>query len=345
MYPSELNPNFGVFVKNFEQDFPDKTIELVDKTVIVGKKRGVKLLLAYLRFFWEAVNKLNKEEFDLVYVHFLQHSLIPFHFWKNKNEKKIVLNAHGTDILGAGKIYQILRKLNLKIFHRADLVIVPSRFFISKMETLGVKKSILEIYPSGGINSDVFYPLEIKSVLQHKLGYLGRLDKGKGVETLIKAFSKINIHNLHLEICGPGSLLKDLKQLCDSLGIDSQVKFLGNIPQRVLPELFQTWDALVFPSELEESLGLVGLEAMACGLPVIGSGMGGMSTYLFSGENGIVFEPGNVSDLKEKIEYFYAQDQQYRQLISRQAIATANRYHTEKVNSRLRKRIKSLFSA
>ncbi|MCS5488970.1 glycosyltransferase family 4 protein [Algoriphagus limi] len=343
MYPSESSPNFGVFVRNFENEFPDDSIQIVDKTVIYGKKKGFRLLLEYVRFIFESIQKLNRGEFDLVYVHFLQHSLIPFHFWKNRYKKKIVLNAHGTDILGQGRLYKWMRKWNLPIFRNADLVIVPSYFFVSKLTALVVEKEKIEIYPSGGINPKIFYSERPKEELFYRIGYLGRLDRGKGLETLIRAFAKLSFKELQLEICGPGVLEADLKKLCETLNISSKVKFLGNIPQDKIRKIFLTWDAFVFPSELEESLGLVGLEAMACGLPVIGSGKGGMATYLDSGKNGIDFEPGNVIDLKEKILEFYVQNQEFRLNLSRGAIATANRYRAGDVNSKLRKKVHSLF--
>lgn len=345
MYPSVESPNFGVFVRNFEQDFPSEKLVFVDKTVIEGKKSGFSLWIAYLLFFVEVVKKLHRGDFDAVYVHYLQHSLIPFHFWRNRTGKKLILNAHGTDILGKGKLYEGMRKWNQSVFDRADLVIVPSFYFIEKLTQLGVNPDKLEVYPSGGINPEVFFPAEEKASPEYRLGYLGRIDSGKGVDTLIRAFSKLPLANIALEICGPGSQREEMERLAQTLGVNQRVRFLGNIPQEKIREIFLRWDALVFPSELEESLGLVGLEAMSCGLPVIGTGAGGMSTYLISSENGIVFEPGNVNQLVEKISDFYRQDQAFRNRLAKKAIGTASRYHSNRVNSALRNRIQALFSA
>ncbi|NVJ86753.1 MAG: glycosyltransferase family 4 protein [Algoriphagus sp.] len=344
MYPSDLHPNYGVFVRNFERDFPDKSIRITDKTVISGKSNGFKRLINYLRFFFDSVQKLRQENFDLVYVHFLQHSLIPLHFWKNKSGKKIVLNAHGTDILGQGILYRLLRKWNLSIFRKADLVVVPSEYFVPKLEQFGVPTNRIEISPSGGINPQLFFPdLNSRNQLKNRIGYLGRIDKGKGVETLIRAFTQVPIENLQLELAGPGAMIEELKSLSQSLEVYDRIQFLGNIPQEKIREIFARWDVFIFPSELDESLGLVGLEAMACGLPVIGSGKGGMSTYLLDGENGIVFEPGDVIDLSKKILDFYVQNQEFRLNLSTRAIAAANRYQADRVNSKLRKRIQSFF--
>ena len=345
MYPSMESPNFGVFVRNFERDFPTDKLRLVDKTVIRGKKSGINLVIAYLVFFVEVIKKLHRGDFDAVYVHFLQHSLIPFHFWNNKGRKKVILNAHGTDILGKGKLYQAMRKWNKSVFYRADLVVVPSFFFIEKLTQLGVNPDRLHVYPSSGINPKIFFPAKEKEAPQFRLGYFGRIDAGKGVDTLIQAFSKLRETNIYLEICGPGSQKEKMKRLTQTLGLSQRVSFLGNMPQEKIREIFLQWDALVFPSELEESLGLVGLEAMSCGLPVIGTGKGGMSTYLISNENGIVFEPGNVNQLVGKILEFYRQDQQYRNHLAKNAIVTASGYHTKPANFSLRNRIQALYSS
>jgi L-malate glycosyltransferase len=275
----------------------------------------------------------------------LQHSLIPFHFWRNRLGKKVVLNAHGTDILGKGKLYEVMRKWNQPIFKKADLVVVPSVFFIGKLTQLGVNPDRLEVYPSGGINPAIFFPAEEKVSPKFRLGYLGRIDSGKGVGTLIRAFAKLPLTNIFLEICGPGAQKEEMERLAQNLGVNPRVSFLGNMPQNKIRDFFLRCDALIFPSELEESLGLVGLEAMACGLPVIGSGSGGMSSYLISGQNGIVFESGNVTQLVEKISDFYRQDQNYRNQLARNAIVTASRYHSERVNSILRDKITRIFSA
>ncbi|WP_287059577.1 glycosyltransferase family 4 protein [Algoriphagus sp.] len=345
MYPSEKSPNFGVFVKNFEEGIQSEDVQIIDKTIIQGKKKGILLLLAYVKFFIECVYKLNKGEFDLVYVHFLQHSLVPLHFWLNSSSKKMVLNAHGTDITASSPFYRILRKWNLSLIRHADLIIIPSDFFRQKIEGLGVKRERIKISPSGGVKKELFYPINFQEINRGTLGYVGRLDPGKGVDTLIHAFSELPTDKLNLEICGPGILKNDLSAICVNLGIQDRVKFLGNVPQTQLRAIFENWDALVFPSQLEESLGLVGIEAMACGLPVIGTAMGGMESYLKNGANGIIFESGNVKDLKEKILEFYGLENESREELSRNATVTAKQYYSEQVNERLRQWLRELFYA
>lgn len=346
MFPSNENPSYGIFVSNFVESFPDDQIRIVDKTVIRGKKKGIALIFAYLRFTLEAVWKLNRNKFDLVYVHYLQHSIIPLHFWVRRTNVLLVLNAHGTDITKGGRFYAKLRQWNASIFRKADLVVAPSAFFLPKLEDLGIDRDRLFIYPSGGIDSGKFYPVVPKFQPSYTLGYLGRIDSRKGVDTMLKAFSKVTEgFKVKLEIYGPGKLIAEMKILVAKLGIDAAVNFHGVLSQSEIRQAVQHWDAMIYPSELEESLGLVGIEVMACGIPVIGSGAGGMSTYLKSGLNGICFDLGDVQDLKEKIIQFYSSSQNFRNQLAQNAIVTGGKYETKIVNSQLRSRIKSIVPA
>lgn len=88
------------------------------------------------------------------------------------------------------------------------------------------------------------------------------------------------------------------------LYLDNLIKYIGPIPYHSLPEIYCTLDLFIFPTCLEESLGLVGLEAMACEVPVIGSYIGGLKDYIKDKENGFFFTPGNAEELSNKIELY-----------------------------------------
>ena len=87
---------------------------------------------------------------------------------------------------------------------------------------------------------------------------------------------------------------------------------------------------------------MVGLEAMACGVPVIGSTSGGITTYLDNGKNGFTFTPGDATDLKEKILSFYGLKEEERMLLSENAIQTSRKYQSKEVSKNLITKLKSL---
>jgi glycosyltransferase involved in cell wall biosynthesis len=89
-------------------------------------------------------------------------------------------------------------------------------------------------------------------------------------------------------------------------------------------------------------LGLVGLEAMACGVPIIGSKIGGLRDYLQDGYNGFFFEPGNGTDLASKILQFYYLDRLTKSRFSENAISMVQRYDSGLENQRLVKELEDL---
>ncbi len=111
------------------------------------------------------------------------------------------------------------------------------------------------------------------------------------------------------------------------LGLAADVSYIGPVRQTELPAVYRSFDVFVFPTvRAAESLGLVGLEAMACGVPVIGSNTGGLTGYISHGENGFLFEPGNVKELADRIVMFCNLARSERQALSQQAIRTARSY-------------------
>jgi glycosyltransferase involved in cell wall biosynthesis len=92
----------------------------------------------------------------------------------------------------------------------------------------------------------------------------------------------------------------------------------------------------VFPTVRKgESLGLVGLEAMACGAPVIGSQIGGLKDYIIDGKNGLFFEPKNVDELASQLQAFINLPEDVKQQMSQQALQTANRYTVDVIAEQL----------
>lgn len=345
MYPNASSPSFGVFVANFAESFKDGDNRITQTSLIKGRQTGILKILAYLRFFADVFWKSNFGHYDLIYVHYIQHSVLPLNFWWNRSNRKLVLNAHGTDIVGQGRPARFFRRVNRKLILNADLIVVPSAFFVSKIEKMGVERSNIFVSPSGGIDPSKFFPPAHKE-LSLKIGYLGRLDPGKGLEILLESFTALAQQlDLRLEIVGSGSLLSRLQHKVADYSLDDSVSFFGVLKQDEVGSKLREWDLLIFPSELEESLGLVGLEAMACGTPVIGSNQGGILTYLENGKNGFTFESGNFDELTRVILAFYNLDTASRTDMSERALATASEYLKTKVFTRLNNQLNNLFNA
>lgn len=122
--------------------------------------------------------------------------------------------------------------------------------------------------------------------------FVGRLDPTKGVDTLVRAMPLLPA-NAVLEVCAPDEAdhRRRVAQLVEDLELDDRV-WIHGVDRRHLRERYLAADVCVFPSEWEEPFGLVPLESMACGTPVVASGTGGSAEFLRDGDNCLIAPPG-----------------------------------------------------
>ena len=99
---------------------------------------------------------------------------------------------------------------------------------------------------------------------------------------------------------------------------------------------------MIFPTMLYESLGLVGLEAMACGCPVIGSNIGCLPEYIKDETTGFLFEPGNSHELANKIVDYYNLSDNQKDIMRMQAIKMAGKYDSDEISQRLVNKFKDI---
>jgi glycosyltransferase involved in cell wall biosynthesis len=150
------------------------------------------------------------------------------------------------------------------------------------------------------------------------------------------------IHAIHASkppikctIVGTGSARDSILELITHLKLTDQISVLGSCEQDKLGDIYRNLDFLVFPSELEESLGLVGLEAMSCGTPVIGSRKGGMAEYIAPDVNGLAFAPGNAESLASAMKEAFTMSSQAYADMSSNAHQTSKAYDARHCAERL----------
>ncbi len=345
MYPTKEQPVFGVFVKNFE----DGVLEnggIIYKSVISGKgKTKLQKIFKYLGFFFSVYKNLLLKDFDLVYVHYSTHSVLPLVPVYKFITKPIIINAHGGDLLPQNKMSEVLFKITRNCVHNCKMMVVPSRYFCEIAKKKYNHNNVF-VSASGGINTELFKPVEIlKDQMVFTLGYVSRIDEGKGWDTVLDALFNLvlqKITNVRLLMIGGGVQQSQLIDKISSLGLKDYVTYLGSIPQKELPLYYTQMDVFVFPTRLPEGLGLVGLEAMACGVPVIGSDIGGLKDYIKSGYNGELFELGNSQALCEIIKRFMILDIKEREQYQNNAIITARQYDSQAVGQKLYNRLLEL---
>lgn len=188
----------------------------------------------------------------------------------------------------------------MKIYEsNVDFFIAPSRFVMNKYIEMGFGPDKLVHIPQA-ISMDNLRPRpgEGDYVL-----YFGVLEKWKGVATLIRAMQ--DTPDAKLVIAGEGRDKANLEEMVHREGIGN-VEFVGYKAGDALWEVVGRARFVVVPSEWYEVYGMVTYEAFANGKPVIGSNIGGTAELIDHGINGLLFEPGNVSDLSEKIKRLLA---------------------------------------
>ncbi len=153
---------------------------------------------------------------------------------------------------------------------------------------------------------------------QQNLLYVGQVIRGKGVDLLIRAMQKLP-ETVALTVVGAGNHLDTCQQLATELGLTHRIHFAGWVDHEALNAFYDAAQMLVVPSRWPEPFGMVGLEAMARGRPVVAFDTGGISDWLRDGETGLLAEPGNVSDLAQKV-LMLVNDKHQRQRMSKQAI-------------------------
>lgn len=184
---------------------------------------------------------------------------------------------------------------------KADKIISVSKSAAKFMENLLGNKVENIIIPNG-VDVNRFKPSR-REEDKATILFVGRLVHRKGVQVLIKAFSKVvkKIPEAKLIIVGEGYMKPLLQIQVKKLRLNGKVKLLGKVADSELPKIYQEATLVVIPSLYRESFGMVALEAMASGKPVIATKVGGLPEIIRDGRNGFLIPPGDHKELAEKI--------------------------------------------
>lgn len=347
MYPSKEYPNYGIFVKNtvniLENGGHEITVcEMPKCDAFISKVR------CYVKLYLESVIRGIWGKYDCVYAHFISHTAIPVRIIK-KVHKQLVLveNAHGNDVLIEGIHGSKNLERSRKALQITDWVIVPSDYYKKVVgDTFSFPESKIFVSPSGGVNPTIFAPIERKRArvqigLQQDnflIGYISRIEKKKGWETFLHGCDKLRekggIDNFKILIVGNGAERDNLLKLVRLLSLESYVEYRDLAPQDYLKWYYNALDVFCFPSECE-SLGLVGLEAMACGTLCVCSDAEGIKTYAEDNKNCLMFERKNAKQLADRLLAAYQMKEDEKQRIRNNALATASQYSTSNIEKAL----------
>ncbi|MEY2978378.1 MAG: hypothetical protein RLZZ435_2517 [Cyanobacteriota bacterium] len=207
-----------------------------------------------------------------------------------------------------------------QVLEQADRIVATSPQEQTHMETLMSHRGAIEVIPCGtDIESFQSLPTaEARQVLgwdpADKIAlYVGRFDRRKGIETLVRAASLLTDPQFRLVIvggCDPkksdGAEYQRIAGLVESLGLQDRVTFAGRVGHDRLPLYYAAANVCVVPSHYEP-FGLVAIEAMACGTPVIASDVGGLKFTVKSGKTGLLVPPQEETKLAQALQRILGQ--------------------------------------
>jgi phosphatidylinositol alpha-mannosyltransferase len=159
-----------------------------------------------------------------------------------------------------------------------------------------------------GVDTSRFSPTvsehkDISCIEGKKLLFLGRLDVRKGLGHLLEVFSLLRKElDVHLIVAGTGPEKPTYKKYIKENRLEESVHFLGFVPHEDLPSVYRSCDAYCSPALGGETFGIVLIEAMASGTPVVASHIDGYKQVIKDGYNGLLFDPHSHDDMKEKIK-------------------------------------------
>ena len=260
--------------------------------------------------------KLRKmiKNFDIIHIHEHRHFLaIATHRYAVKNNIPYVLQAHGSVLPFFQKegLKEIFDKLwGFNILHDASKVFALTEVEKGQYLEMGVKEENIEIVPLG-INVGEYSNLPNKGVFKskHNIGeneqlilFLGRIHKIKGIDLLIESFARLKRDDVKLAIVGGDyGFLDSAKELISKYHLEDKVIFPGVLVGREKQEALVDCDIFVMPSRYE-SFTTSGLEAMACGKPLVLTKNNHIQDWVDNNVGLIAdFDPKSLSDSLEKL--------------------------------------------
>jgi len=210
-------------------------------------------------------------------------------------KKKIIITYHG------GGLYEFINKYKTKVIYflnKADIITVPSKYLQNILNNNSIKSKYL---PNIIRDDNVYF--KKRENLKPILIVTRTLDEVYNIPLSIMAFKDLKkvVPDAKLKIVGDGKLKNEILELVKKENIDD-IEFVGRVPNSKIGEILNTADIFINSSN-KDNMPLSLFEALACGLPVISTNVGGIPDYITDEINGFLIEPNNKEQLTNKILY------------------------------------------
>lgn len=222
--------------------------------------------------------------------------------------KKIIITYHGG---GLAEFIKKYRKFIIHYFKKANIITVPSIYLQSILNENHIKS----IYLPNIIRDDNVY-FKKRDIIDPTLIVTRTFDDVYNLPLAIMAFNDLKkiLPNAKLKLVGDGKLKNHLIDMVQREKI-KDVEFIGRVPNSMIGEILNTADIFINPSN-KDNMPLSLFEALACGLPVISTKVGGIPDYITDGINGFLIEPNNKEQLISKIIYILNNQDEVQKIIA-----------------------------
>ncbi|MCH1624722.1 N-acetyl-alpha-D-glucosaminyl L-malate synthase BshA [Fredinandcohnia quinoae] len=279
----------------------------------------------------------KREKLDLLHVHYAIPHAVCAYLAKQMvgGDLKIVTTLHGTDITVLGYDPSLTDLIRFGI-ETSDVVTAVSKALVDQTyELIEPKKEIKTVY--NFIDERVYHRKNV-SDLKEQYGiashekvviHVSNFRQVKRVRDVVKAF-----HLIHKEIpsklllVGDGPELTVVCKMVNDLKLEDDVLFLGK--QENVEELYSISDLKLLLSE-KESFGLVLLEAMACGVPAVGTNIGGIPEVINDGYNGYLCEIGDYEEVASKSIQLLKNENLHKEISSNAVMSVEGKFNSKKI--------------
>jgi glycosyltransferase involved in cell wall biosynthesis len=302
-----------VLVTNRTHDTTEALLNGV-RIIKVGRMATLASTPISLRLF----SRLASLRSDISHLHFPYPPGELAHLWFGKSKHTII--SYHSDIVRQVNLLRIYKPFMLRVLKKCDRIIVSSQAYLDSSRVLPAFKSKCVVIPYG-INQ---FPLQqvneaAVSSLRKRFGpgplllFVGVLRYYKGLQFLIEAMRQIHATLL---IVGEGPQGEVLHQQTCQLNLENKVYFCGRVSDEGLPAYYQAADCFVLPAcERSEAFGLVQVEALACGIPIVSTELGTGTSYVnLNGVSGLVVPPKNPTALTVSINRILGDSTLHQQL-------------------------------
>ncbi len=179
-----------------------------------------------------------------------------------------------------------------RMFEKADALISPSRSHAAIYRRGGFDMHRLHVVWNG-IDTQAFADCAPTPSPRVRVTFVGYFGRHKGLDVLVRALGRLNRPDLCVRLVGSGAEASALRALAASLGVADRLEFPGRVDNREIARVYRDTDIYCLPSVCPENQPVTITEAMACGIPVVASDLGGCPELVADGETGLLFPAGD----------------------------------------------------